>query len=119
MRPASPIDTGDEQENLVLKAWAALIAAPVFELSLLLGLFLLLGRRAVYVFLFSIPLWLHVAYMAVAAVIGLVFGFRGLTWLLGHLFLTHRKQDQKPGVTVALWMLYAAVLGVTYMVWKR
>jgi hypothetical protein len=103
----------------VLRLCAAFIAAPIFEVSLLITLVLLLGRRGAREFLSEVPLWTHAAYMGVAAAIGFAFGFRGLIWLLGHLFVTHRGNERNLFVTVAAWSLYAAVLCAAYVAWRR
>ena len=98
-RPSSP----DESEGLLWRLLAALVAVPLFEASLFLGMYLLLpARREAYLFM-AAPLWMHGLYVGTAALVGLLFGFKGITWLLGHLFLTHREEENSRLVTFLLW----------------
>jgi hypothetical protein len=55
------------------------------------------------ILLMAVPLWVHGVYMCAAAAVGLLFGFKGITWLLGHLFLTHHEDEQNKVVTLLLW----------------
>jgi hypothetical protein len=106
-RPSS-----DESEGLLWRLVAALVAVPVFEVSLLLGMYLIYPSRGIaYVFL-SIPLWMHGVYAGAAALVGLLFGFNGITWLLGHLFLTHHENERNRLVTALLW---GALLGLAFV----
>ena len=67
---------------------------------------------------FSIPAWLHIFYCSVAVAVGLIFGFRGLTWLLGHLFMTHFENDQDERITIALWLALFGLGALGYWVSK-
>lgn len=107
-------DAEDDGESLGFRLLAALVAVPVFELSLFLGLYAVSGpRRSGYLFFF-VPLWFHVVYVAIAVAVGLVFGFSGLIWLLGHLFYTHFEHERKLSVTAALWLGILALVGLAY-----
>lgn len=109
-------DSEDDGESLAFRLLAAIVAVPVFELSLFLGLYAVGGsRRAGYLFFF-VPLWFHVAYLAIAVAVGFVFGFSGLVWLLGHLFWTHFEHERKASVTAALWLGILALFGLAYYV---
>ena len=101
---------------MALRVAAVAIAIPIFELSLLFGCYLAVGRRAAAHLFFALPLWLHLAYSSVALLVGLVFGFAGLTWLLGHLFLTHFPKDMNPRVTAVLWVCICALAFISYRV---
>lgn len=103
-RPSS-----DESEGIVWRLVAAVVAVPIFEISLYLGLYLILSPRSLTWLLTAIPLWIHAVYAGAAAAVGLLFGFRGITWLLGHLFMTHREDDNNRLVTILLW---AGLLGM-------
>lgn len=93
----------DESEGLGWRLLAALVAVPVFEASLLLGMYLVYPSRGMaYVFL-SIPLWVHGVYLGAASLTGLLFGFKGITSLLGHLFFTHHENERNRLVTALLW----------------
>jgi hypothetical protein len=105
----------DDRETFAFRLIAAVIAIPIFELSLFVGFYAATGsRRSIYLF-FAIPAWLHVAYISVAVVMGLVFGFKGITWLLGHLFLTHFPKDRDEKVTVLLWLAILALAIVGFL----
>ncbi len=107
-RPTS----SDDSEGIVWRLVAAVVAVPIFEISLYLGLYLILSPRSLTWLLMAIPLWMHAVYAAAAAAVGLLFGFRGITWLLGHLFLTHRGDDQNKAVTCLLW---GGLLGLAFV----
>ena len=99
-------------ESLGLRIAAALIAIPVFELSLYFGLQLFgSGRRSGYLFIL-LPMPIHLVYIGAAVVVGLTFGFGGITWLLGHLFFTHFRRERNIVTTVGLW---AAILGCAFI----
>jgi len=93
----------DESEGIVWRLVAALVAIPIFEVSLFLGTYLVLPSRDMAYLLMAIPLWVHAVYAGTAAAVGLVFGFKGITWLLGHLFMTHREEEKNLLVTRLLW----------------
>lgn len=93
---------------------AGLVAVPVFELSLYLALGERSGRRAQYEFLLLVPVWVHVLYVGAAASVGLIFGFNGITWLLGHLFMTHFENERNPAITGALWAAFGALIAIGY-----
>jgi hypothetical protein len=98
-RPTS----SDESEGIVWRLVAAVVAVPIFEISLFLGTYLVFPSRDMAYLLMAIPLWMHGVYVAAAATVGLVFGFKGITWLLGHLFMTHHVNEQSKAVTFLLW----------------
>lgn len=106
-RPAS-----DESEGIVWRLVAALVAIPVFEASLFLGTYLVFPSRDMAYLLMAIPLWMHAVYAAAAAAVGLVFGFKGITWLLGHLFMTHHENERNQVVTFLLW---GTLLGLAFV----
>jgi hypothetical protein len=93
----------DESEGLLWRLVAALVAVPLFEVSLFLGMYLIYPSRGVAYFFLSIPLWMHGVYVGTAVLIGLLFGFKGITWLLGHLFMTHHENERNRLVTALLW----------------
>jgi hypothetical protein len=104
--------SGDEAETLGFRLLAAVLSIPIFELSLFLGFHAATGsRRSSYLF-FSLPLWLHAVYMTGAVGVGFVFGFQGITWLLGHLFLTHFPNERSIKMTALLWL---AILGLSLL----
>jgi hypothetical protein len=107
-RPTS----SDESEGIVWRLVAAVVAVPVFEISLYLGLYLILSPRSLTWLLMAIPLWMHAVYAGAAAAVGLLFGFKGITWLLGHLFMTHRGDDNNRLVTFLLW---GGLLGLAFL----
>lgn len=104
-RPSS----SDDSEGLLWRLVAALVAIPIFEISLYLGLYLILSPRSLSYLFMTIPLWMHGVYAGAAALVGLLFGFNGITWLLGHLFMTHHENERNRLVTVLLW---AGLLGM-------
>ena len=106
-----PSSAGDESEGLGWRLLAALVAVPVFELSLFLGAYLVFPSHSVLYLLMAIPLWVHGVYVAAAAAVGLLFGFKGIIWLLGHLFMTHHEDEQNKVVTFLLW---GALLGLAF-----
>lgn len=93
----------DESEGLLWRLVAALVAIPIFEISLYLGLYLILSPRSLSYLFMAIPLWMHGVYAGTAALVGLLFGFNGITWLLGHLFMTHHENERNRLVTALLW----------------
>jgi hypothetical protein len=94
---------------------AAIVAIPIFELALYLGFYAAGGaRRSLYYFL-ALPMWFHGVFLGLAVVVGLFSGFKGLTWLLGHLFLTHFERDRSDRITVALWACIVALATVGYL----
>lgn len=98
---------------------AGLVAIPVFELSLYLALGDQSGKWAQYAFLLRVPVWVHVLYAGAAAVVGLIFGFNGITWLLGHLFMTHFENERNPAITGALWAAFGALIAIGYFASAR
>lgn len=111
-----PPKKNDEPEGIRLRLLAALIAVPIVEFSLFFGCYIAVDRRkAAYIF-FALPAWLHVTTSAVALLVGLVAGFAGLTWLLGHLFVTHFPEDKNMRVTAALWLCICVLAFVGYRV---
>lgn len=106
----------EEGEGLLLRLLAASIAAPLFALAMLLGLSVLGGRWAAHLFT-SIPLGVHLLYAGLAAGVGLLFGFKGLTWLMGHLFMTHFEGQRNELVTAALWLIFAVLVVLAYSVY--
>ncbi|WP_431099346.1 hypothetical protein [Polaromonas aquatica] len=93
----------DDSEGLLWRLVAALVAIPIFEISLYLGLYLILSPRSLSHLLMAIPLWMHGVYAGAAALVGLLFAFRGITWLLGHLFMTHHENERNRLGTILLW----------------
>jgi hypothetical protein len=93
----------DESEGIVWRLVAALVAVPLFEASLFLGMYLIYPSRGMAYFFMAIPLWMHGVYAGAAALVGLLFGFNGITWLLGHLFMTHHENERNRLVTALLW----------------
>jgi hypothetical protein len=103
----------DDSEGLGWRLVAALVAVPIFEASLFLGLYLLYPSRGMAYLFMSIPLWMHAVYLGAAFVVGLLFGFRGITWLLGHLFFTHHENEKSVGVTSASWAALGGLVWLT------
>jgi len=104
--------SSDESEGIVWRLVAAVVAVPIFEISLFLGTYLVFPSRDLAYLLMAIPLWMHGVYVAAAAIVGLVFGFKGITWLLGHLFMTHHEDEQSKVVTFVLW---GGLLGMAFV----
>jgi hypothetical protein len=96
--------SADQEQTLGFRLLAAVIAIPIFELSLFLGFYAATGSRRSSHLFFALPLWLHAVYIAGAVGVGLVFGFQGITWLLGHLFLTHFPNERRIQITALLWL---------------
>lgn len=107
-------DTSLEEEGFFFRLLAAAIAVPLFEVSLFLGIYAGGGSRGSSYFFLSIPAWVHIVYCGAAIAVGLVFGFRGLTWLLGHLFMTHFENERNERITVALWLAFLGLAGFGY-----
>jgi hypothetical protein len=103
-------------ESLLTRSLAVLIAVPLFEFSLYLGLALLLAspRMAAYTWI-SLPWLFHVVYCAVVLLVAGSYGMNGITELLGHLFLTHNEPVRNPQVTVGLWSVLGAATLVAYV----
>ena len=108
-----------ERETLVHRLLAALVAIPVFELSLYLALGQFSGQWSQYAFLTKVPLWIHGLYVGAASIVGLILGFKGITWLLGHLFLTHFENERDPRITGALWAAFGVLVAIGYFVSAR
>ena len=104
-----------ERETWLFRLLAGVIAVPVFELSLYLALYVGGGARRSGRLFFSIPVWMHITYIGVAVLVGLLFGFGGITWILGHLFLTHDEQDKDARITIALWVAMLLLGGLGYL----
>lgn len=107
-----PHDTKDT-ESLGTRLLAVFLCIPLFELSLYLGLVVALGspRLAAYTWI-SFPFQLHLVLSGVALLVALVLGMSGITWLLGHLFLTHGESRRSLPVTAILWGVLAATTAV-------
>jgi len=105
--------TDEEDEGFLLRLVAAMIAAPLFEMALFLALWLATGRGAGYLFL-QIPLWVHGLYAVIAVGVALLFGFRGITWLMGHLFWTHMEGERNELITAALWAIFAVMVAIGF-----
>lgn len=105
-----------EREPFVYRLAAAFVAIPAFCVSLYLSIVVLLSgsRLSAYVIL-EIPLFVHLLYMLLAACTGLLFGFRGLTWLLGHLFMTHLESERNSIITVGLWCSFGVLVLLGYL----
>lgn len=95
----------DAPESLAERLLAALIAAPLFELALLLACWGAGGKRGGLRLFLALPPWLHLAVGSLALSVGVFFGFAGLSWLLGHLFMTHFGDERDWRITAALWGL--------------
>jgi hypothetical protein len=106
----------DESEGLALRVTAGFIAIPLFEFALFLGCYLAVGRRTAANIFLALPLWIHAAYSSVALLIGLFFGFAGLTWLLGHLFMTHFPKDANHKITAGIWLCIGALALIGYKI---
>lgn len=105
----------EEHETLTMRLLAAVIAIPIFELSLYISLALVgFTRRSGALLYMHIPLWGHAALVGTACVVGLLFGFRGITGLLGHLFLTHTGRERNETITCALWAGLLVLAGLLY-----
>ncbi|MEY8688779.1 MAG: hypothetical protein AB9M53_02710 [Leptothrix sp. (in: b-proteobacteria)] len=98
---------------------AALVAIPVFELSLFLSFYTTSGSKGATYFYLLVPAWVHVIFIGTAVVVGLIFGFKGITWLLGHLFLTHFENERNERITVALWAAIIGVAAIAYFAAHR
>ena len=106
LRRRKASDPNLEDEGFFFRLLAAAIAVPLFEVSLFLGIYAAGGSRRSSYFFLSIPAWVHIVYCSAAIAVGLIFGFRGLTWLLGHLFMTHFENEQDKRITIALWLAF-------------
>ena len=100
----------DDSEGLLWRLVAALVAVPIFEASLFLGMYLVYPSRGVGYLFLMIPLWVHGVYVGAAVATGLLFGFGGITWLLGHLFFTHHENERSRPVTSLLWGTLAGLV---------
>lgn len=100
-----------EAETWETRLLAVLVAIPVFEASLLLGLLALSKAHPGYavMMMLQLPLALHLSLSGVAVAVGAIWGMGGITWLLGHLFWTHPASQQSTRMTLALW---AGMLGL-------
>lgn len=90
------------KESIGARLMAGVLSIPIFEVALFftgtIGFY-----RTPRVFQL-LPLWFHVVYCLLAASIGLLFGFQGLAWLMGHLFFTHWGEEKNMLITLALWV---------------
>lgn len=113
--PARPPEE-EEQETWLSRGMAVLIAVPFFELSLYLGLSVLMlsPRWAAYAWM-SLPGAFHMLYVALAVLVAAWHGMRGLTQLMGHLFLTHPPPVRNEITTVALWSALAGSALVAHL----
>jgi hypothetical protein len=100
---------GPEVERLPERLLAALLAAPLLEVSLLLSLCVIGGRGGARLFL-ALPAVFHGVMICLAAALGLMMGLRGLLWLQGHLFYTHFESSKNWQMTAALWAIIALVV---------
>ncbi len=103
----------DEPEGLMIRLLVALVSVPIFELSLIMGLWLAVGENSLRLFVVyhSIPASVHWALAGVAVAVSLVFGSKGLAWLMGHLFGTHHDSQQS---TLASWVLWGLVVAIAF-----
>ena len=113
-RTSRRIRRDDQNEGLGMRLLAAMVAFPIFELSLLIASLLISGKgmRRFMLLYFHIPGWVHLVYALTAVFVGLLFGFKGVTWLLGHLFLTHPSDERDKGTTIFLW---AGIIGLAFL----
>ncbi|MDH4482154.1 MAG: hypothetical protein QE279_05530 [Rhodoferax sp.] len=105
----------EDGETSLTRSLAVFIAVPLFEFSLYLGLALLTfsPRVAAYTWI-SLPWLFHVVYCAVVLVVAGMYGMRGITQLLGHLFLTHHEPVRNRPLTIGFWCLLAAATLIAY-----
>ena len=101
-----------ESEGLLWRLVAAIIAVPIFEASLFLAMYLIFPPRTMAYLFMSIPMWIHAVYVGAAFTVGLLFGFNGVVWLLGHLFWTHHENERNRVMTVLLW---GALAGLAFL----
>ncbi|MFY7915027.1 MAG: hypothetical protein ACOVPA_10210 [Rubrivivax sp.] len=50
----------------------------------------------------ALPSWLHLTHSTLTILTGWIFGFAGLNWLLGHLFMTRFPRDRDVRITAVL-----------------
>jgi hypothetical protein len=105
---------GPEVERLPQRLLAALLAAPLLEVSLLLSLCIIGGRGGARLFI-ALPAVFHGVMICLAAALGLMVGLRGLLWLQGHLFYTHFESAKNWQMTAALWAIFAFVVWLAHM----
>ena len=105
-----------ETETVGTRLLAGIVAIPLFEGALLFGIALVAGPKGTWWAIRMVPIWLHLALMSVAIATGLIFGYRGLVWLLGHLFYTHFPTERSSNVTAALWIAIAAGGALIYKI---
>lgn len=100
------------------RVMALLVAIPMFQFSLFLGLFLAFGsaRAAAYTWI-ALPAAFHGVYMAIVVAVALIGGMSGITSLLGHLFLTHSGAQRNICITVGWWAFI--VTGAAVAVWTQ
>lgn len=108
----------DEPEGLMIRLLVALVSVPIFELSLIMGLWLAAGESSwrFFVIYESIPASVHWALAGVAVAVSLVFGSKGLAWLMGHLFGTHHASQQSTLATCVLWGVVVAIAFYGYKI---
>lgn len=95
-----------EAETWETRLLAVLLAVPVFEASLMLGMLAASNGHggAAAMLVLQLPLWLHLALCSMAVAVGAIWGMGGITWLLGHLFWTHPVPQQRRWITTLLWV---------------
>lgn len=105
-------------ETIGTRVLALLVAIPIFQVSLFLGLFVAFGntRAAAYTWI-ALPATFQVFYMAVVFAVALIGGMSGITSLLGHLFLTHPIGQRSIYITVAWWAFIA--IGAAIAIWTK
>lgn len=103
-------DHDRNKESIGIRILAGLLSIPVFEIAMLFlggGLY---RHRAFQL----LPLWFHIVYCLLAASIGVLFGFRGLAWLMGHLFFTHWGEEKNIFITITLWGVLVVATSVMH-----
>ena len=97
----------EEGETLEPRLLAGVFAVPLVEVPFVVTL-LLLSYPGPSAWAFRlVPLWIHFALIATAFTIGLISGYGGLVWLIGHLFYTHFPAERNARITTALWLVIA------------
>lgn len=114
-RPVKRVAAGGSEENAFTRALAALLAIPVFGISLYLGLATATQSPSFAArLLTALPHYFYLAYFGLALVVGLGSGVSGIVSLLGHLFGTHFERQADRRITMGLWAGLACVTLLAY-----
>ncbi len=104
-----------EPETLGSRLLAGIFAVPLVEVPFVFGL-LLISHPGASAWAFRlVPLWVHFALIGAAFSIGLLCGYRGLVWLIGHLFYTHFSTERSVRITTTLWI---AISATALLIWR-